>query len=303
MYLPPLNALRAFEAAARHLSFKKAGEELYVTQGAISRHVMHLEDTLGLKLFARHHKRVALTPDGERYSHEIHLALAAIARATASCMSVVDDAVLKVKVPPTCAIRWLMPRLQRFHETYPAFSVQITTSHEPFDPDQDVFDVALQYGLSHSDLVDCELLFSEILIPVCTEEFARHSRINSSADIVRQVLLKSVLRPLDWPRWFKMVGANVDRSADRQIVLENASLTYEAAEKGFGIALGQAAFVVDELELGRLIAPVGGRLVDETGYYLLVPRERARLRKVRAFRRWIAGEAAATRKVLERFPN
>lgn len=303
MHLPPLNALRAFEASARHLSFKKAGEELCVTQGAISRHVMRLEETLGLKLFTRHHKRVSLTREGERYSGDIHNALAAIARATASCTSVVDDTVLKVKVPPTCAIRWLMPRLQRFHETHTAFSVQITTSHEPFDPDRDNFDVSLQYGRSDSDLVKCELLFGEIMIPVCSPELAGRLRIETPEDLARQVLLKSVLRPADWPRWFEMVGIGMNHSTAGQIVLENASLTYEAAEKGFGVALGQAAFIVDELKLGRLVAPIDQRLADETGYYLLVPRERARLRKVRAFRKWLMSEAAATRKVLDRFSS
>lgn len=303
MHLPPLNALRAFEASARHLSFKKAGDELCVTQGAISRHVMRLEETLGLKLFTRHHKRVSLTREGERYSGEIHSALAAIARATASCTSVVDDNILKVKVPPTCAIRWLMPRLQRFQEMQPAFSVQISTSHEPFDPDKDNFDVSLQYGPSESDLVKCELLFGEILIPVCSTEFTSRVPIETPLDLSRQVLLKSVLRSADWPRWFQMVGISVDQTATRQIVLENASLTYEAAEKGFGVALAQSAFVVDELQLGRLVAPIDRRIADETGYYLLVPRDRARLRKVRAFRKWLMNEAATTRKVLDRFSN
>lgn len=291
---PPLNALRAFEASARHLSFKKAGEELCVTQGAISRHIMHLEAALGLKLFTRHHKKVVLTREGERYSQEIHNAFSMIARATLNCTAVIDDAILKVKVPPTCAIRWLMPRLHRFQALHPKISVQIITSHEPFDIDRDNCDVAIQYNLSNIDVVKCELLFGEVMVPVCSAELAaRGGGIHVPDDLAGHVLLKSSLRPGDWPRWLEMVGISGSCAPKREVVLENASLTYEAAEKGFGIALAQTAFIDEELRTGRLVVPIDRRLTDVAGYYLVTPNDRARLRKVRVFRAWLMGEATA----------
>jgi LysR family glycine cleavage system transcriptional activator len=298
MYIPPLNALRAFEAAARHLSFKKAAEELCVTQGAISRHIKHLEATLGFRLFTRAHTAVTLTPEGESYSIEIHKAFAAIARATANCTAVIDNAILKVKVPPTCAIRWLMPRLHLFQENV---SIQLVTSHQPFNAESDNFDVAIQYNPSDIDLVKCELLFNEMMVPVCSGEMAEHSGIKAVNDLANQVLLKSMLRPTDWPRWFEMVGVSDKHRPEKELIFENASLTYEAAEKGFGVALAQAAFVEDELLANRLVVPINRRLTGKSGYYLVIPRDRARLRKVRTFRNWIMGEAAITQRALSAF--
>lgn len=291
--LPPLNALRAFEAAARHLSFKQAAEELCVTQGAVSHHIMRLEAALGLKLFIRHHRRIELTREGARYGHEIQSAFAAIARATANCTAAVDGTALKVKLPPTCAIRWFVPRLARFHALHPKISVQIATSHEPFDVDRDNVDVAIQYNRSEREDLRCELLFGEVLVPVCSRELANDGRgIRTPRDVGRHVLLKSILRPTDWPRWFKMVGVSDDFAPDRELVLENASLTYEGAEKGLGVALAQAAFVEEELRTGRLVVPIDRRMVSQAGYYLVIPRERERLRKVRTFRAWLLEEAA-----------
>ncbi len=258
----------------------------------------HLEATLGFKLFTRAHTAVALTPEGESYSIEIHNAFAAIARATANCAAIIDNSVLKVKVPPTCAIRWLMPRLPRFQENV---SIQLVTSHQPFNAESDSFDVAIQYHPSDVDLVRCEPMFSEVMVPVCSGEMARDSGICAVDDLAGQVLLKSILRPTDWPRWFEMVGVSDRHRPEKELIFENASLTYEAAEKGFGVALAQAAFVEDELRANRLVVPIDRRLTRQAGYYLIIPRDRARLRKVRTFRSWLMEEAAVTQRALGAF--
>jgi LysR family glycine cleavage system transcriptional activator len=299
--LPPLNALRAFEATARHLSFKKAADELCVTQGAISRHVMRLEAALGLKLFTRHHRKIELTPEGLRYGREISDAFGAIARATANCTAIVDDAILKVKLPPTCAIRWFVPRLAQFYARHPDISVQILTSHEPLELGRDAADVAIQYNRTESEALRCEPLFSGLLVPVCSRDLASRGRgIHAPDDLARHVLLKSVLRPRDWPRWFAMVGTPQDLAPERELVLENASLTYEGAEKGIGVALAQVAFIEEELRAGRLVVPVARPLPDP-GYFLVTPRDRARLRKVRLFRAWLLEEAVTAQSAVTSF--
>jgi LysR family glycine cleavage system transcriptional activator len=289
--LPPLNALRAFEAAARHLSFKHAAEELCVTQGAISRHIVHLENALSTRLFVRRHRQVELTPEGLIYSRDVRNAFVALKRATANLGALADDNTLRIKIPPTCAVRWFVPRLARFHAAYPDIAVQITTSHEPAHFDRDRIDVAIQYNGTDDSRLVCERLFGEVMIPVCSRHLAEQDGgIGEPRDVARHVLLKSIHRLDDWPRWFEVAGIELDSAPERELVLENASLTYEAAEKGLGIALAQSAFVEDELRLGRLVVPIEQKLVTDAGYYIVFPEERARLAKLRAFRAWLARE-------------
>ena len=145
--LPPLNALRAFEAAGRHLSFKAAAAELCVTQGAVSRHVLNLESFLGVSLFVRSHRQVSLTPEGLAYLKEARDALLRISDATSRARSRTDERTLRIKAPPSCSIRWLVPRLGRFHARHPDVAVQVTTSHDPIDFDRDQVDVEI--GRAH----------------------------------------------------------------------------------------------------------------------------------------------------------
>jgi LysR family transcriptional regulator, glycine cleavage system transcriptional activator len=290
--LPPLNALRAFEAAARHRSIKDAAAELCVTQGAVSRHVQRLEDFLQVKLFLRQHRHVELTPAGAAYSREAYLALQHIARATADLTSSSNDTIMRIKLPPTCAIRWLMPRLHRFRALNPGISIQIVTSHGDVDFSRDGIDLAIQYGSASESDVIADLLIPEELIPVCSPGLVEG--ITKPRDLGHHMLLKSVLRPLDWPNWFAAVGLPRDFAGSGELVLENASLTYEAAAKGLGLALAQRAFVQDELRAGTLVVPIGHRLANPTGYFLLVPRERVWQSKTRAFRDWVLREVSAS---------
>jgi LysR family transcriptional regulator, glycine cleavage system transcriptional activator len=296
--LPPLNALRAFEAASRHLSFKRAAEELCVTQGAVSRHILRLETALGVRLFVRHHRQVELTLAGSAYGGEVRNAFLAIERATAT-LTLSDSQTLRIRVPPTCAIRWFVPRLPRFSALHPDIAVLVTTSHEAVDFDHEDIDVGLQYGRSNGPHLVCEALFQEMMIPVCTREVAEKGKgIHTPRDLAAHVLLKSVRRMPDWPRWFEAAGFSDDTLWRRELVLENASLTYEGAEKGLGVAMAQAAFVQDELNSGRLVRPLPQTLVTDTGYYLVFPEEKTRFSKVRVFRAWLATEAAALREAL-----
>lgn len=295
--LPPLNAVRAFEAAARHLSFKRAGEELCVTSGAISRHIANLEHFLGARLFVRHHRQVVLTRTGDRYLREVRGCLEHMARATAAVGTRWNDKVLRLKLPPTFAIRWLVPRLGRFHAHHPEISVQVTTSHDPVDFDNDDIDAAVCYGRALADDLAGERLFGEALLPVCRPDLADASRAQVPRALADLCLLHSSRRPDDWPRWFAAAG--VPGVALKQpLVFENSSMTYQGAMDGLGVAIAHLAFVVDELRSGRLVCPLPIRLDGEVAYFLNYPKERARSASLRAFHRWIAGEAETTRREL-----
>lgn len=291
MHLPPLNAVRAFDAAARHLSFRRAAEELCVTAGAISRQVANLEAFLGIKLFVRRYRQVMLTRAGKIYLADVREGLSRISQATAALDARLESNVLRLKLPPTFAMRWLMPRLLRFHAHHPEISVQITTSHAPADFDNDDIDAAVQYSQALKKGLLGERLFNEVLIPVHSSETAG---ADSPRELASRMLLHSFRRPDDWPRWFAAAGVP-GLKIKQSLVFENSSMTYQGAMDGLGVAMAHEAFVGDELRSGRLVCPVGVRLEDSIAYFLVYPQERARSTGLRAFHRWRAHEAQQTR--------
>ncbi|MEJ8571531.1 transcriptional regulator GcvA [Microbaculum marinum] len=294
--LPPLNSLRAFEVAARHLSFTLAADELCVTQGAVSRHIAKLEEHVGTPLFVRKHRQVELTSEGAAYLREVQDAFIRISYATSNLTSAVDQNTLRIKTPPSNAIWWLVPRLGRFHARFPDIQVQLMTSHVPVNFDDEDVDVALQYGVPRHGRLIAERLFSEVMVPVCSPALVQQAGpFTGPADIARQVLLHSIRRPSDWRRWLEAAGAG-DLVVEKEIVFENSALTYQGAIDGVGVALAQLAFVLDELPSDRLITPLDIRLHGKTGYYLVFPPHKERLRRVKAFREWVIDEAGETRK-------
>lgn len=294
MHLPPMNAVRAFDAAARHLSFRRAAEELCVTPGAISRQVANLETFLGTRLFVRRHRQVALTRAGKIYLADVREGLSRISQATAALDARLNSNVLRLKLPPTFAMRWLMPRLVRFHAHHPEISVQITTSHAPADFEHDDIDAAVQYSQILKKGFLGERLFNEVLIPVQSPEPSGPAGTCSARELAGSMLLHSFRRPDDWPRWFAAAGVP-GLKIKQSLVFENSSMTYEGAMDGLGVAMAHVAFVADELRSGRLVCPVSVRLEASVAYFLVYPQERARSTSLRAFHRWLAHEAQLTR--------
>src|SRR5437016_769206 len=164
--LPPLNSLRAFEAASRHASFTRAAEELYVSQGAISRHVATLESWLKVRLFARHARGIELTPKGAVFFRAVRGALDQLEYGTRELKQKPDEKMLRVKVPPTFAIRWFVPRLARFHAFKREIDVQLTTSHQPVNFDREDVDVCIHSDPHPLSVARCQRLFGERLLPV-----------------------------------------------------------------------------------------------------------------------------------------
>jgi LysR family transcriptional regulator, glycine cleavage system transcriptional activator len=289
--IPPLNALRAFEVASRHLSFKRAAEELCVTQGAVSRHIQNLESHLGVALFERSHRRVVLTPEGVRYVHDIREAFRRVQEATETIIASNNRRSLKVKVPPTFAIRWLVPRLAGFQARCPDMSLQISTPFTTPFFERDL-DIAVNYpSPSMPDDVACELMFQELLTPVVSPPLAAGPLpIEEPDDLSHHVLLHSLTRPTDWRTWLQAAGAKkVDHESGLRF--ENPGLVYQGATQGVGVAVGQLHFVTDDLLAGRLVAPFRLLKAQETGYYLVFPKDRLRNPYVREFRDWILEEA------------
>lgn len=294
--LPPLNAIRAFEAAGRHLSFKAAATELCVTQGAVSRHVLNLESFLGVSLFVRSHRQVNLTPAGVSYLQETRDALLRISDATSRARARTDERTLRIKAPPSCSIRWLVPRLGRFHALHPDIAVQVTTSHDAVNFERDEIDVGVHYGVEATDEWRHERLFNEVLIPICNRRLlGRNRKRYAPREIASQVLLHSLRRPADWRQWLDAAGLS-GFSATQELTFENSTLTYQGAVDGLGIAIAQKALVAEDIGSGRLAAPSDIEVRNPVAYYLVYPRRKQTPAKVQAFQSWIASEAGITRR-------
>ena len=290
--LPPLNALKAFEAAARHGSVTRAARELSVTQGAVSRHVRALEHWLGTQLVERAQHGIRLTAAGTSYLRALRGALDQIDHATRQLQQSPDESLLRLKLPPTFAIRWLVPRLARFHARHPRIDVQITTSHERADFDREDIDACIHSEPEPPAGPGFRRLVGEVLLPVCSPRLLEREPLQTPADLARHVLLCSLNRPDDWPAWLAAAGVP-DVDGNSGLKFENAALAYQAAIDEAGVTIAQRALVQDDLAAGRLVAPLAMPLRTPGGYYLAYPPYRPRTARVAAFEDWIAGEAQA----------
>jgi len=291
--LPPLNALRAFEAAARCGNFTRAAEELFVTQGAVSRHIATLEEWLKVQLFERGGRNIQLTPSGQKYFASMRVALDHIEHGTRQLQQGPDDWLLRIKLPPTFAIRWLIPRLARFHALHPRVDVQITTSHKPADFERDEIDVSIHSEPRPPVGPGYRLLFNETLLPVCAPALLkREPPLAKPADLAQHTLLSSLNRPHDWATWLAVAGPEgIDTR--RGLTFENAAMAYQAAAEELGVMMGVLAFVRDDLAAGRLVAPFDLRVPTNGGYFMAWRTDRPVPQRVLDFEAWIASEAQA----------
>jgi LysR family transcriptional regulator, glycine cleavage system transcriptional activator len=298
--LPSLNAVRAFEAVARNTSFTGAAKELSVSQGAVSRHVAGLEQWVGVRLFQRVHRGVELTPQGSAFFRIVKNALDQIESGSHQLKRSAEHQPLRLKLPPTFALRWLVPRLARFHALHPKVDVQITTSHEPADFDREDVDVSI-YSWPEPPMGPGYLrLFGEVLLVVCAPGLVEsRGPLSSPHDLASHVLLCSMHRPFDWPVW--LAAAQVTRiDGNGGLKFENAALACQAAIDELGVMVTQYAFVEDDLRTGRLIAPLPVRVRTRGAYCLAFPPNRPKPARVQAFEDWIMKEAA---EVESRFPS
>jgi LysR family transcriptional regulator, glycine cleavage system transcriptional activator len=288
--LPPLNAVKAFEAAARHASFTRAADELHVTHGAVSRQVQTLEDWLGMPLFERHNRRVVLTEAGAAYAAEIGAALDRIALATARQVEQGRPRLLHVNALATFTLRWLIPRLSGFQVAHPSIEVRLTTSNVPLAQLADPFDVAIRGGPDSRPGHVAEPFLSERRIPVCSPALLQRLPLRAPEELRHHTLLHAATLPRVWPDWLHAAGVP-DLQPQASVTLEHFYLTLQAALDGLGIAMGPARLIADDVAAGRLTLPFAGPSLPARSYYCYVPETRAEDPAVRAFCGWLA-EAA-----------
>ena len=282
--LPPLNTLRAFEAAARHANFVRAADELSITPAAVSQQVRHLEDHLGVRLFGRRARGVELTAAGANYARTVGALLDQLALATEHVRRADRAGQLTIATTPSFAAGWLMPRLIGFLELHPELDVRLSTSNALTDIAQQGIDVAVRYGAGRWPGLKAELLTTTELFPVCSPSFRLGSKpLREPGDLRPRSLLR--LMSDDWPKWLAAAGRDGVKAEGPQY--SDVSLLTQAAAAGQGVALGQSIVVADDLQSGRLIEPFKLRVPSDSAYYLVGQPESLERPAVRAFERWL----------------
>jgi len=283
--LPPLNALKSFEVAARHLSFTKAAEELFVTQAAVSHQVKALEDFLELKLFIRRNRSLLLTEEGQEYYLELRDIFEQLAQATDKLRLVSERGALTVSVPPSFAILWFVPRLSSFREAHPDMDIRIKAVDEISGSLTDDVDVAIYYGDGRWSGVRAYQLHEEYLWPVCSPLLLNKADIKKPADLFKQTLLHDETRNA-WKDWFQLVGLP-QYKGDNGPVFSHSSLALQAAVHGQGVALANNVLVKPEIDSGHLVRIFPQALQRNKAFYLVCRDNQAEIGKIATFRQWL----------------
>jgi LysR family glycine cleavage system transcriptional activator len=295
--LPPLNALRAFEAAARHLNFSRAADELSVTPGAVSQQIQNLEDYVGAALFKRTPKGLLLTDAAQTALPALREAFDRLAEAASLLTAAVDGRRLTLTAPPSFAAKWLVPRLGAFEQLHPQVDVWLSAGIELVDLAAGEVDVAVRYGSGRYPGLEVRRLITETVIPVISPELLKETPLDSPVDLKNHVLLHDGSPDLDdsCPDWSMWLAARGLRGVDgmRGPRFNQSSLVIEAAANGRGVALAKRTLAQADLDAGRLVAPLQIATAVDFAYYLVHPKAKGRLPQVKAFISWIEAEAEA----------
>jgi LysR family transcriptional regulator, glycine cleavage system transcriptional activator len=308
--LPPLNALRAFEAAARLMSFKKAAEELHVTPAAISHQIKALEDHLDIRLFNRGSRTLTLTPVGQIALGKIHAGFVQLAEAVEEMRSYDNKPIFSVSVTPSFANKWLMPRLHRFVAKHPDIEVRITASTklvdnksmtllqdmELVDMELGTIDVAIRFGSGNFPGFSVEKLFPATVVPLCSPQLLRGKHpLYQPSDLVHHTLLH--VDPIYrfehqsyWEIWLEAVGLQGAIDPVRGMHFNHAYLALEAAIDGLGVALTQSVLAASDIATGRLTVPFRQELPMDFTYHMIYSEKTARQPSLIAFRQWLFDE-------------
>jgi LysR family glycine cleavage system transcriptional activator len=286
--LPPLASLRPFEAAARLESFSRAAEELHLTHGAVSHQVRALEEHLGTTLFARHGKRVTLTPAGRSFAERLRASLDEIARA-ADAVRTRNANRLSISVLPSFASRWLMPRLIRFMERHPAIEVNVNASTNLVDFAAEDVDLAIRFGAGPWPQYFCERFLDDEYFPVTSPKLARALRLKSPGDLLKpDVRIMREDRDY-WGAWFQAAGVPFEDRI-RGPLFNDSTYSLQAAARGEGVALARRSIVIEDLERGDLKRLFTLAVPSAERYWFVCPKESADAPNVKAFRDWMKDE-------------
>jgi LysR family glycine cleavage system transcriptional activator len=289
--------LRAFEAAARHLNFSRAADELSVTPGAVSQQIQNLEDYIGAGLFKRTPRGLLLTDAAQTALPALREAFDRLAEAASLLTAAVDGRRLTLTAPPSFAAKWLVPRLGRFEQAHPQVDVWLSADMDLVDFAGGDVDLAVRYGAGAYPGLETQRLMQETVIPVTSPETVAANPLNEPGDLARHVLLHDGSPDADescpdWQMWLAARGIKgVDGSRGPRF--NQSSLVIEAAMAGRGVALAKRTLAQDDLDAGRLVAPMAISTNVDFAYYVVHPKAKARLPQVKAFVTWIVAEAAA----------
>jgi len=285
--LPPLNPLHVFEVAARLESFSKAALELGVTQSAIGRQIAILESYLGVPLFRRETHGVTLTDVARDYGRDISAAFQQVRTATDKVFNVVQDEPLTIRVYPTFATKWLLPRWATFEARHPDIAIRLTLGYSPVNFAQDDVDAAILLGDAEWPAqYAANPIVPDIITPVCSPALLKAGKIRKVGDLANHRLLHSRFRATAWAEWLTHVGQpEIKGSAETEF--PNSALTYQAAIEGLGVAMGQPHLLAQDIRSGLLVCPLEQRFTRPQSYCFVRPQWRSMSPKMRAFRSWI----------------
>ncbi|HXC12888.1 MAG TPA: transcriptional regulator GcvA [Stellaceae bacterium] len=294
--LPPLSALRAFEAAARHMSFSKAAEELFVTPAAISHQIHTLEQDLGVRLFHRLNRSIELSASGRVLLPGLVEAFAEIRASVRRLRAHNDTGSLTMTASPSFAAKWLVLRLHRFQERCAEIDVRISATDEVVDLTKGDFDIAIRYGSGHYPGLDVELLFTNEVFPACGPQLlAKGPPLRTPDDLRHHALIHDQAIERDplvptWPMWLKAAGVK-DVPPTAGLSFNNMSLALDAAIAGHGVVLAYSTIAAADIAAGRLVRLFSLALPDQFAYYIVTALGALERPKVRAFRDWLREEA------------
>jgi LysR family transcriptional regulator, glycine cleavage system transcriptional activator len=284
--LPPLNAVRAFEVAARHVSFTKAADELHVTHGAVSRQVAALEDWLGVKLFRRSPSQLTLTEAGRTYLTEITPALDRLALASMYMSQQAPPTVLRINAPPTFAMRWLMARISAFQRKWTDVELRLTASLEPIDFKDNGYDVAIRGEPKELAGVERVPFMTEYIAPVCHADLLERIPLQQPEDVGRLTLISYLTEPYGWAQWFERAGCAAPEKQD-VLSFEQMYFALQAAQERLGIVLVPLFLVIDDLMAGRLCVPFGPLGVRKRTYSAQFRKDSEALKTIANFCTWL----------------
>ena len=294
--LPPLTALRAFEAAARHLSFAQAAAELNVTPAALSFQIKSLEEHLGHPVFRRLNRAVELTEAGRALAPGVTDGFAALSAAWRNTQRLSDNKTLTITAGPAFTSKWLAPRLFEFAQAHPEIELRFSASLRLIDFDRDEVDVAIRFGLGNDEGVFSEPLIREWMTPMMTPELAAKYDTPEKledAPLIHDESIAFFKQPTDWSAWCRAAGLSIETASGLRF--SQADHALDAAISGAGVVLGRVSLATRALEQGRLVAPFKTGLLTQAQFRFICPDGTQTRPHVRAFKNWIFSEIQASR--------
>lgn len=289
-----MNPLRAFAVASRHVTFTAAAKEMRVGQVAISRQIVILEKYLGVQLFERSARSVKLTEAGRAFAAEISAPFDDLEQAAEHILTHEREIAVKLRIYPTLACYWLLPRLARFGASYPDYQVRVDTTVVPLDFRGTHLDVAVQLGNGAWRDTAARKLFDEVIDVVCSPEYARRfDFFRDRSTLQRAVILQAKYRRREWDQWRASAGFDADVATSMNF--DSSILAYRAAQSGLGLAIGQLDILKDELERGTLVRPFDAAVNTGMSFYLVWPTTRSVATQTRRFIDWILEDSGAKR--------